>query len=72
MQLGDENDLSLLTTRHVWHLVKKYRKMIGVNVHLAHVQILVCHPSRGKWDALVTGANIAGPQQLQHCAGVLQ
>ena len=72
MQLGDENYLSLLATRHVRHLVKKYRKMIGVNVLLAHVQILVCHLSRGKWDVLVTSANIAGPQQLQHCADVLQ
>lgn len=71
MQLGDENDLSPLATRHVWHLVKKYRKMIGVNFHPTHVQILVCHLSRGKRDALVTGANIAGPR-LQHYTGVLR
>jgi site-specific recombinase XerD len=32
-ELGDENCLFPLTRRHVWHLVKKYGRMVGVDVH---------------------------------------
>jgi len=29
----DENCLFPLTTRHVWHLVKKYGRMVGIDAH---------------------------------------
>jgi len=32
-ELGDENCLFPLTTRHVWHLVKKYGRMVGIDAH---------------------------------------
>jgi len=33
IQFRDENYLFPLTTRHVWHLVKKYGRMVGLDVH---------------------------------------
>jgi integrase/recombinase XerD len=32
-ELGDENRLFPLTTRHVWHVVRKYGRMVGIDVH---------------------------------------
>ncbi len=33
IELGDENRLFPFTTRHVWHLVRKYGRMVGVDIH---------------------------------------
>jgi integrase/recombinase XerD len=30
---GDENRLFPLTTRHVWHLVRKYGRMVSIDAH---------------------------------------
>jgi integrase/recombinase XerD len=32
-ELGDENRLFPLTTRQVWHVVKKYGRMVGIDAH---------------------------------------